>query len=94
MEFGILKNEITNKLPNDNSELNWIINMVGDVLFGDTWEELKDTLLNKGVISKSDIGEYLLKQILSNKNNLTKSEVNELFNQLFTESLKKKNNNN
>ena len=89
-KFKELKNEITNKLPNDIYELNWIIIMVGQVLFGDTWEQFENTLVN-GIINKSEVGEYLFSKILDKKNNFTKHETNELINHLFSQSLNKKN---
>ena len=89
-KFKELQNEITNKLPNDIYELNWIIKMVGQVLFGDTWEQFENTLVN-GIINKSEVGEYLLSKILDKKNNFTKNETNELIDHLFSQSLNKKN---
>lgn len=90
-QFIKLQNEITNKLPDDIYELNCIIKMIGQILFGDTWEEFEKTLV-KGSVSKSEVGEYLLFKILYKKNNFNKQETNELINQLFRESLNKINN--
>ena len=90
MDTNLKKQEITSKLPNDVGELNWIIKYVGQAIFGDTWENFEPTLIGNAIITVSKDGANIINELFRKDNDLTKVEVNELLNHLFSESLDKK----
>ena len=79
-----MKEAINLKLPNCKSELSWIIDKTGQVLFKEKWNDFKPPQLCK--IKESANGAGIICII---GNNFKNDEQNELLNYLFSTSLNK-----
>lgn len=90
--FDIMVKTISNDLPNDINELNWIITKIGYILLGSLWDDFEDTLVGgkeyKNNIKESKTGSNMIDIIHSISFN--RDETKYLINHLFTESIKKK----
>ena len=79
-----MKENIINKLPDNNSELSWIIEECGKLLFKNKWDHFRPSQIVH--IKYSEKGFQLIKEIYTN---YKEEELNDLINYLFSSSLKK-----
>ena len=79
-----MKENIINKLPDNNSELSWIIEECGKLLFKNKWDNFRPSQIV--YIKYSEKGFKLIKDIYTN---YKEEELNDLINYLFSSSLKK-----
>ena len=79
-----MKENIKNKLPNNNSELSWIIEECGKLLFKNKWDNFRPSQIVN--IKYSEKGFKLIKDIYTN---YKEEELNDLINYLFSSSLNK-----
>ena len=85
-----MKTTITNKLPNNINELNWIIKYVGQTLFKDTLVKIpENTVVEDDEMKESKIGIGII-MIILDRELFNKNEAGDLLNHLFSESLNKK----
>ena len=84
-----MKENIINKLPNNNLELSWIIDECGKLLFKNKWNNFRPPQIVNTKYSEK--GFKLIKDIYTNykEEKLKEEELNDLINYLFSSSLKK-----
>ena len=79
-----MQENIRNKLPNNNSELSWIIEECGKLLFKKKWAYFRPPQIVNIKYSKS--GHELMEDVYRNYKG---KELNDLINYLFSSSLNK-----
>ena len=82
------KNDMITKLPNNRSELSWICNFTGKIIFKDDWISQRPNIINKKN-NPSKYGILILKTINNDLYFPSNDDKTELINYLFTHSLKK-----